>query len=126
MSPRASALDPGGAEAPLTRLLGDLRAACRGRLTERLGARTAPLASALILGQREGIDPDDNDAFARTGTTHLLAISGLQLQALAAALALLFRLCGCPEGSPTAGSPWSRSATPCSSAWPPRSSARPS
>jgi competence protein ComEC len=57
----------------------------------------APLAAALLLGQREGVDPEVNDAFARTGTTHLLAISGLQLQALAAALLLLFRLVGLPR-----------------------------
>lgn len=42
-----------------------------------------PLASALLLGRREAIEPEVNDAFARTGTTHLLAISGLHLQVLA-------------------------------------------
>jgi competence protein ComEC len=95
--PEGIAIDPAGVEWPLTRKLGDVRAACRRRLTGRLGAGTAPLASALILGQREGIDPDDSDAFARTGTTHLLAISGLQLQALAASLAMLFRLMRLPR-----------------------------
>jgi competence protein ComEC len=89
--------DPGRAEMPLVRWLGDLRAVCRSRLTEGLGPETAPLASALILGRREEVDPDDNDAFARTGTTHLLAISGLQLQALSAALAMLFRLVRLPR-----------------------------
>ena len=54
----------------------------------------APLAAALILGQREGIEPEVNDAFARTGTTHLLAISGLQLQALAVAFFLVCRMVG--------------------------------
>ena len=56
--------------------------------------RLAPLAAALLLGQREEIDPEVNDAFARTGTTHLLAVSGLQLQALAFALLLVFRVIG--------------------------------
>ena len=50
--------------------------------------------AALLLGQREGIEPEVNDAFARTGTTHLLAISGLQLQALAFALLVVFRVAG--------------------------------
>ena len=50
--------------------------------------------SRCLLGQREGIEPEVNDAFARTGTTHLLAISGLQLQALACALLLVFRVVG--------------------------------
>ena len=51
----------------------------------------------MLLGWREEIDPEVNDAFARTGTTHLLAVSGLQLQALAAALLLIFRAIGLPR-----------------------------
>ena len=35
------------------------RSSCRTRLTAQLDDRTAPLASALILGQREDIDPGD-------------------------------------------------------------------
>ncbi|MGA7496043.1 MAG: ComEC family competence protein, partial [Isosphaeraceae bacterium] len=90
-------LDPHGGEWRWTRRLGDLRASCRARLVDQLDPRTAPLASALILGQREDIDPEVNDAFARTGTTHLLAISGLQIQVLAFALALVFRAIGLPR-----------------------------
>ncbi|MGO8903788.1 MAG: ComEC/Rec2 family competence protein [Isosphaeraceae bacterium] len=90
-------LDPRGSEWRWTRRLGDLRASCRARLVDQLDPRTAPLASALILGQREDIDPEVNDAFARTGTTHLLAISGLQIQVLAFALALVFRAIGLPR-----------------------------
>ena len=70
-------------------VLGRIRSWSRARLFERIEPSVAPLASALILGQREGIEPEVNDAFARTGTTHLLAISGLQLQALAVALLLV-------------------------------------
>ena len=95
--PAGLSLDRTEADSRWHRWLGDVRQACRARLTERLGTRTAPLASALILGQRDEIDPEDNDAFARTGTTHLLAISGLQLQVLAAALALCFRVAGMPR-----------------------------
>jgi competence protein ComEC len=89
--------DPSGADWNWVRWLGDVRATCREHLMQNLDTRTAPLAGALILGQRDDIDPEVNDAFARTGTTHLLAISGLQLQALAAALALCFRLFGLPR-----------------------------
>jgi competence protein ComEC len=78
-------------EAWLGGLLGRVRGWSRSRLVERLDPSIAPLAAALLLGQREGIEPEVNDAFARTGTTHLLAISGLQLQALAASLLLIFR-----------------------------------
>ena len=75
-------------------VLGRIRSWSRARLFERIEPAVAPLAAALILGQREGIEPEVNDAFARTGTTHLLAISGLQLQALAGALGLVFRFIG--------------------------------
>ena len=90
-------LDPRGSEWRWTRWLGDLRATCRARLVDQLDPRTAPLASALILGQREDIDPEVNDAFARMGTTHLLAISGLQIQVLAFSLGLVFRAIGLPR-----------------------------
>ena len=63
-------------------------------MTERFDAGAGPLAAALILGQREEIDPEVNDAFARTGTTHLLAISGLQIQVLAVCVGLFLRVCG--------------------------------
>ncbi len=76
------------------KLLGRVRAWSRDRLLTGLDATTAPLAAALLLGQREGVDPEINDAFARTGTTHLLAISGLHLQAMAWVLWLGFRLSG--------------------------------
>jgi competence protein ComEC len=76
------------------RVLGAMRAWSHDRLVARLDARVAPLAAALLLGQREEVDPDINDAFARTGTTHLLAISGLQLQVLAVALLAVFQFVG--------------------------------
>jgi competence protein ComEC len=91
------AADSSRAGSTLFGWVGAIRASCRARLAERLDARVAPLAAALILGQREDIDPEINDAFARTGTTHLLAISGLQLQALALALGLALRLLRVPR-----------------------------
>ena len=71
--------------------LGKIRAWSQRRLTDQLEPKTAALASALLLGRREGIDSDLNDAFTRTGTTHLLAISGLHLQVLAFTLGACFR-----------------------------------
>ncbi len=89
--------DPSGGGSMFARWLGHLRAMSRARLVEDLDPSVAPLAAALLLGQREGVDPEVNDAFARTGTTHLLAISGLQLQALAAALLVLLRVARVPR-----------------------------
>lgn len=74
--------------------LGAVRAWSRGRLAAAVEPGALPLAEALLLGQRDGIDPDLTDAFARTGTTHLLAVSGLQMQVLAVAFGGLLRLLG--------------------------------
>jgi len=93
----AAAGPPPGAGGParlIRRGLGAVRAWSKARLEAGLDPRVAPLASALVLGRREGVDPDVNDAFARTGTTHLLAISGLHLQVLALALGGALLLAG--------------------------------
>ncbi|SIO29120.1 competence protein ComEC [Singulisphaera sp. GP187] len=74
--------------------LGRVRTWSYVRLVAGLNPNVAPLAAALLLGRREGVDPDVNDAFARTGTTHLLAISGLHLQVLAGVLWFVFRFLG--------------------------------
>lgn len=61
-----------------------------GRLADRnvemLGAQRAALVNSLLLGRRDGLERSDREAFSRAGTAHLLAISGLHLQFLAAAL----------------------------------------
>lgn len=85
---------PIGADWPVLRAVGAARSWSHKRLLEGLDSHTAPLAAALLLGRREGVDLDINDAFARTGTTHLLAISGLHLQVLAGALWFAFRALG--------------------------------
>jgi len=74
---RASAL------AAWWRWRGAVRAWARGRLAEGLDPSTSALAAALLLGRRDGVDAEVNDAFMRTGTTHLLAVSGLHMQVLA-------------------------------------------
>jgi competence protein ComEC len=78
--------DPDGPTWPWTRWLGRARTWSQRRLAERLRPDVAPLATALVLGRRGQLDPDLGDAFARTGTSHLLAISGLHLQVLATTL----------------------------------------
>ena len=89
--------DPGSPGSLRWRWVGAARAWSYSRLVAGLDPWAAPLAAALLLGRREAVDPDVNDAFARTGTTHLLAISGLHLQALAAALWLVFRVLSIPR-----------------------------
>ncbi len=86
--------DPEGESWPWSRWRGMARTWSYQQLIAKLDPKTAPMAAALLLGRRRGVDPDINDAFVRTGTTHLLAISGLHLQALAGALFLCCRLLG--------------------------------
>jgi competence protein ComEC len=75
----------------------------RSRLAARYGAGMAPLAVALVLGDRREIDPALADAFALTGTLHLLAVSGLHVGFLAALLSIALSL---GRLSPTARAGW--------------------
>src|SRR5205085_2189129 len=57
-------------------------------LEEALPEPQAGLARALTLGMRDGISPELSNDFRASGTSHLLAISGLHVSVIAA-LALL-------------------------------------
>ncbi|MGB5984131.1 MAG: DNA internalization-related competence protein ComEC/Rec2, partial [Desulfobacterales bacterium] len=58
----------------------------------RAGADAQALLGALLLGNREGIPGDLRQAFARTGTAHLLAISGLHMGMVAGASFWILKL----------------------------------
>ena len=78
------------------------RTAIRQRAAEavrrRLGAQ-AGVASALVLAEREGIPPDLRDAFARSGSAHLLSISGFHVGVIAGLLSVLVAAAGAtPRG----------------------------
>jgi len=51
----------------------------------------ASLTSAILLGNREQVDVDRRDRFLKTGTIHLLAISGLHVGILAGLMYFLFK-----------------------------------
>ena len=57
-----------------------------------IDARRAALASALLLGVREELDDETNSSFAKTGTIHLLSISGLHVGILSMFLFAVLRL----------------------------------
>ena len=52
-------------------------------LARSLSRETLPAASALLLGNRELVDNDVKSNFVKSGTMHLLAISGLLVGILA-------------------------------------------
>ena len=63
------------------------------RLANGLPADVAPLGAALMLGIRTGLEDTDRLRYERTGTMHMLAISGLHVILLAGLVhALLLRL----------------------------------
>lgn len=82
------------------------RSAIRGRATEalerRLGAQ-AGVASALVLAERDGIPRELWDAFARSGSAHLLSISGFHVGVIAALLGGLIAMTGRPPRTRAAG-----------------------
>lgn len=59
------------------------RAEAHRRLLEQLPDDQAGFAAALLLGLRDQMDTRDNWAFFRTGTVHILSISGLHIAMLA-------------------------------------------
>ena len=67
-------------------------------LQRYLGQDHAGLAAAVLLGAREQLESDRVGAFMKTGTIHLLAISGLHVGILAGALLLVVRRLPIPRG----------------------------
>ena len=84
----------------------------RGHLVRRLHAlypKHGGVVAALVLARKEGLDPQIREAFARTGTAHLLAISGFHVGVVAGLLLLAFRMAGAPRrraGLLAAGGAW--------------------
>ena len=81
-------LDPGPGPEWLTRV--------RQRLADHLGqvlvdAPALALIQALTIGDRSGFEPGDWEVLTRTGTNHLVAISGLHVGLIAAGVFFLVR-----------------------------------
>lgn len=83
-----------------------LRSAARQRagqaLDRTLGAQ-AGVAKALVLAERDGIPRELWDAFARSGSAHLLSISGFHVGVVAALLNGVLSLAGRPPRTRAAG-----------------------
>lgn len=77
----------------------DLFAAARDRVGEWLArsgltASERALVKALVLGQRDELDGEVNQAFVRSGTVHVLAVSGMHVGLIYVLLAHLFSALG--------------------------------
>lgn len=71
--------------------------ACERRLMERLPPGRREIAVALLLGRYELLEEEVTERYMRTGTMHILAISGQHLAILAGFLWLVLRLVPIPR-----------------------------
>jgi competence protein ComEC len=70
----------------LDRLVVRVQERAREFADDDVGGREGAIVRALLLGEREQIDEPTRDAFMRTGTVHLLAVSGMHVGIIALAL----------------------------------------
>jgi competence protein ComEC len=74
---------------PLARLLGTVRGSIQTATAQYLNPEDAALLDGLLLSVRTNLPPDLDDALQRTGTVHVLSVSGLHLAALGVFLSAL-------------------------------------
>lgn len=74
-----------------------VRAAAGQMLCRYLDERTRGVATALLLGSRDQVDDEQYEAFAETGTIHLLAVSGLHVGIVAGMVFAVVRLLRMPR-----------------------------
>jgi competence protein ComEC len=83
---------PGGA---VVCPVGALRATLADRISSILrGQRAAAFVPGIVVGATHGLQPADWELLRRTGTTHLMAISGLNIAMVAVPFLLLGRIAG--------------------------------
>ena len=74
------------------RLRSKLRKRLNALIWQHVDEKRAPFAAAILLGNREQLTSVQRERFLKTGTVHLLAISGLHIGILAALFFLLYRV----------------------------------
>lgn len=85
--------DDGGVEI----LSGRVRLTLRELLCAGLGTRVGTLAAGFFSGDRSGIAGEVVRDFRRTGTSHLMAVSGLHISILLGSVDLLLKKLYCPK-----------------------------
>ena len=97
--PRSLRILEAGGEGTFSPLVGiqKLRKEGAGRFDRLFPFPMNVLLKALILGIRKGLPEDLRDDFMKTGTTHLVAISGMNITLVAGSLFLLCLSTGLPQ-----------------------------
>lgn len=93
--------DPPFLQRPL-QAIQNLREALARRLDTLFSSPINALLKALLLGMRKGLPDEFRDDFMKTGTTHLLAISGMNITLVAGSLFFLAILARLPQKSAAA------------------------
>lgn len=83
---------PHGVAAGISRLREGVRLACDQLLFDHLPPKLQPVAASLLIGDRSDLKEATQTAFIRSGTMHILAISGLHIGVLAGFVMLLCRV----------------------------------
>lgn len=73
------------------------QSALRERMVALLGERSGSLAAAFFVGDRSALPSSAVRDFGRSGTSHLMAVSGLHFSILLGALDFLLRALSCPK-----------------------------
>lgn len=94
---RSIRIEAGARRYPFRRALARIRKAMAGRIERLFRPEASAFFKALILGSRSGIGAPWQDVFMKTGTSHLLAISGLNIALVAGSLYLVLLLLGLPQ-----------------------------
>ncbi len=82
---------PRGLGARMARWREGVRSECDRLLFDHLPPRLQPVAASLLIGDRSDLKDETETAFIRSGTMHILAISGLHIGVLAGFVMLLCR-----------------------------------
>jgi competence protein ComEC len=77
-----------------TAAVDDLRSGAIGVIRRFIGPQRSDLASAILLGSRGGLTPEETEPYLLTGTIHVLVVSGLNVAIIATGLYWLMRI-GC-------------------------------
>ena len=86
-------VSPSGHRRTLTALLAGYREQVSGHITARLPGREGLVASALVTGDTSLLPADLREAYARSGISHLLAVSGMHLVVITGILDQLLAVC---------------------------------
>jgi len=85
-----------GFKNPITVFAYKAKESLKARIDKFIPAKEGLMLKAILLGERQDVDEDIKDTFMKTGTVHILSISGLHVGLLVFLFILLFKLARVP------------------------------